>query len=139
MNEPQRKQYWSKDSKIERAVQRKETNISNYQRQQETSIAVTSAIRDASQWCMQHPDWKDASLTDNDRMEWIDRVARDFLEFYAKNRTLYSEIYEKIKDRYRRYDEEREENEGLERVADYEERVKEKAEQEEKNKKQTDA
>lgn len=107
-----------KANAIDKAVARKEQGISNYQKQQEVSIAVTSAMRDAVAWCINHPDWK-VEQSPEERFAWIDRVVRDFLEFSARNRFTYGEIYERIKDRMTKLREEEEIDRELEETAEY--------------------
>ena len=89
---------YNKKADIEKMVERKERGIADYTSKQEVSIAVSAAMRDASNYCINHPDWKtDLSLTQ--RFEWIDEVAKKFIEFYASKRPDYSELYMDIKSR----------------------------------------
>ena len=96
----QRTSTYNKNSQIEKNMARKEQGIKDYSEKQEISICVTAAIRDAVNYCVNHPHWKDAFENDfEDRLAWINEIAQKFVEFYAQKKIEFSDLYILLKGR----------------------------------------
>lgn len=99
---PYKKPYWkpSKSAEISKAMDRKESSIKSFQDNKESSIAVTSSINNAVEWCVRHPNWKKLP-NDAERWKWIDGIAREFLVYFAENKEGMETLYWQLKDRKR--------------------------------------
>lgn len=81
---------------IRRFAKEKSEQIARYTDNKEVSIAVTSSINNAVEWCVNHPNWK-TEMSDEDRMAWIDNVARNFINLFSVGRSDYEELYSSLK------------------------------------------
>ena len=93
-----KKPYVNKGAEISKFQARKESSIKSFTESRDINIIRTSSINDAVDWVTKHPDWGN-KLTDDERMEWIDKITRKIITYFASKGEELAVLYEEVKSR----------------------------------------
>ena len=86
----------SKTNAIKTFQDNKERSIRSYTADKDVSIVVSGAIRDAYLMVCNDPNFK-LDITSEERRSWVERMVIENIEFVAKNRESWEDLYSRVR------------------------------------------